>query len=510
MQIDPAVCDQGVPTILGMDQALGLPAGSYGEFKNLLGAEAGMGILGNMVDANACANQIEVLSCTDPTVQGAYGSGPGFGNPFAGVASMIPKIGPCGYVFLTSLRVTPTSVNATSGFPVQFQAFGGTAPYNFSLKAGSVGGLLVPQSPTQFSFNPPPAAGTAIAIVQDATGAQVEATISISTKPVTMVSASGNTTCAVVSGNIECWGKGINGQLGNGNLNSDVPTQLSPVQNAGVASIASAMNSSCSVVASNLFCWGLGTSGQIGNNGVSGSLSPTLATYGLPVLSVYGGTGGDTLCAIDSTSRLVCWGKNNNGQAGSGTAGTDVLAPSLVQGLVGVPANQASTGNFNSCAISNGNVYCWGENSSIGNGGTAGPNLIATPVSAFQSGTATKVSVGYDHACVVDAGFLYCWGSNAFGQLGVGGSVQPIPVPVAGPGVSDVSAGYYTTCAIVNNGVQCWGKNSNGQVGEDTGGTRWVRPIRFRRLFSRGRSPRFPSATTTRARSRGARFSAGA
>ena len=129
-----------------------------------------------------------------------------------------------------------------------------------------------------------------------------------------------------------------------------------------------------------------------------------------------------------------------------------------------------STGsNFSVCAVdSSGLVYCWGYNGNgeLGNNSTAQSNVpvaVTTAGTPMAGRTIAAVSAGNSFACAVDsAGIAYCWGYNGFGQLGnnsvTSSNVDVFVAPqaptglAASPGVATAAVSW-SAPAFVNNGT---------------------------------------------------------
>jgi alpha-tubulin suppressor-like RCC1 family protein len=79
--------------------------------------------------------------------------------------------------------------------------------------------------------------------------------------------------------------------------------------------------------------------------------------------------GGEFACALLTGGSVQCWGYNNDGELGDGTAtGPQTcsgipcsLTPVVVSGLSGVTAISAGT-NAACALLSGGSVECWGYN----------------------------------------------------------------------------------------------------------------------------------------------------
>jgi alpha-tubulin suppressor-like RCC1 family protein len=183
--------------------------------------------------------------------------------------------------------------------------------------------------------------------------------------------------------------------------------------------------------------------------------------------------GGDHTCAVEGSGRVFCWGRNDDGQAGTGC--TTSLCTSAMRMPSFTQITVVAAGNAHTCALRAGanSVYCWGKNDK-GQLGDGSGITQREPVKVALPGAAVLLTSGEDHACaaLVDGG-VYCWGRNDFGQLGDGSQTnRPTPVRVGG-----LPAGLLTwkqiasrsnhTCLVQDgsNALYCWGDNRTGQVG---------------------------------------------
>jgi alpha-tubulin suppressor-like RCC1 family protein len=180
--------------------------------------------------------------------------------------------------------------------------------------------------------------------------------------------------------------------------------------------------------------------------------------------------GGLYSCAALSNGEIYCWGQNNNGQLGDGTIASR-RNPTRVQGIS--DAVDVALGTSHTCAIiRGGTVECWGANTlgQLGNGTNTSSN---TPVVVPGLTNAVEIGVGNAHTCARRAnGTVQCWGRGLEGQLGNGANLSS-NTPVVVTGIADATkldAGFEHSCAISGaaRDVRCWGKNTFGQLGDGT------------------------------------------
>ena len=253
-------------------------------------------------------------------------------------------------------------------------------------------------------------------------------------------------TCALhQNGSISCWGANWDGQLGNNTEEpSSVPVAVEGIEDA--TAISTGGGHSCAIHRNGtISCWGRNDYGQLGNNtgGTEYDRSPApVAVEGIEDATAIS-TGGGHSCAIHQNGTISCWGNNYYGQLGNGTGaiGDKSLVPVRVNGVSDAVA--ISAGGVHSCALfQNSNTSCWGRNDygQLGNntGGTE-YDRSSVPVAVEGIEDATAISAGGGHSCAIHQnGNISCWGNNHFGQLGnntgsgIGDDHNPLPARVKG------------------------------------------------------------------------------
>ncbi len=287
------------------------------------------------------------------------------------------------------------------------------------------------------------------------------------------VSAGSSHTCAVLRDRrIQCWGFNGEGQLGDGTVKSRrIPGNV-PGYSGGTMAISAGWSNTCALgTAGGIRCWGLNGGGQLGDGTFDDNPAP-VEVRGLASGRISVAVGGGHACALSATGGVKCWGRNNRGQLGGGTA-SDQNAPVDVAGLP-EQITAIAAGKEHTCALTiRGGVKCWGANDSgqLGDG-TTSDNGKPVDVLGLTKGV-SAIAAGGGHTCALGRnGALKCWGSNRYGQLGDGTlENRSAPVEVSGltAGVHSIAAGGSHTCAIVSGTVlKCWGWNAFGQLGDST------------------------------------------
>ena len=300
--------------------------------------------------------------------------------------------------------------------------------------------------------------------------------------------SSGHHTCALmIDSTLQCWGEDFLGQIGHGGSSgwhtTPYPVQM-PLYKSAVQ-ISNGGHHTCAIMEDDntaehsLYCWGSNNHGQVGIMLASGEQPPelTIPTHvelpaGRSPIAI--SLGWDTSCAILDDGSGMCWGINDEGQLGVGTAGGNRTLPTPISIL---PQNRTlaaiAIGTMHTCALlDDGSVGCWGKNDvgQFGDGTTASSTSFRY-VSLPSGRTAISIDVGKEHSCsILDDSSSVCWGNNTDGQIGDGYAITRLtPTYVISPGgqtFSTISTGMTHTCGIVSNGsLHCWGNHEYGQLG---------------------------------------------
>lgn len=288
-------------------------------------------------------------------------------------------------------------------------------------------------------------------------------------------------TCAAIDdGSVKCWGRNNYGQIGDGSLaNRLTPVFASVTLDASDVAIGAA-HSCARSAAGAVQCWGYGGNGELGRGSIANS-SIAVAVDGLASGVTQFSASFAHTCALTAGGVLKCWGYNNYGQIGDGTA-VNALRPVAVANL-SIPVAEVSAGMEHSCARASGNrIHCWGRaaHGRSGIGDTQVPASVTRPLAVSGlPAPPVKLSLRLLTACAVtQIGSASCWGANESGQIGDDLlPIVPTLVQHAGPrdvaglsvGVSETATGGQHACALKSNGtVWCWGSNVAGQIGDQT------------------------------------------
>jgi alpha-tubulin suppressor-like RCC1 family protein len=321
--------------------------------------------------------------------------------------------------------------------------------------------------------------------------------LEIGASPATDLAGGGAVNCAIqLDGSLTCWGIGVWGQLGYGDLEPREVPPTGPVSIGGRAIAAEVLEFSCALLdTQQVRCWGLSGHGWLGHAlGICTDCSgepwccigddeqpsdrPPV-DIGAPAAAL--SVGINVACILTPDGRVRVWGGGWPGVLGLAMGDESIgdnEAPSAAPDVeVGGSATAVQCGGISCALLEGGSLTCWGR-SNVGYGVDQPIGDDETPASMGPielPGRVVQIDAFSGHVCaVLEGGALYCWGSNRYGQLGlghqdpIGDDETPLaagPVDIGGPAAS-VRVGEQHTCAVRTDGaLLCWGHNDNGQLG---------------------------------------------
>lgn len=302
---------------------------------------------------------------------------------------------------------------------------------------------------------------------------------------VARITTSVDMSCGITStGALYCWGNNYLGQLGDGtNIKRAVPTFV-PVPGGGrwSGNVEGADGHTCATTTDGrLFCWGEGRQGRLGNGSEDDRFVPTIVLApdrsGWKQVDVSDASS----CGLTRAGNMYCWGYLygilNNGPY---TEPEWFLTPQQVN-LHGIRVDSFSYGNPNICALSSGQLYCWGGN--LVPDATVGDHVVV-PTLWGDPSQRWKVINSQGSWCGIDTvDDLYCWGwyYRYYSQPCNPGDIEvtlegclhheilpatsPRKISVGSAKWRDVSARSNVCAITTGDDLYCWGFNTNGEVG---------------------------------------------
>lgn len=228
------------------------------------------------------------------------------------------------------------------------------------------------------------------------------------------------TSCALnSSGTIYCWGAQIHGIQGNGVVSStDTHDPAALTTYTDFIEIDAGETHMCGLRSNGeIYCWGRSNNGEVGIVNTDNSTPLKAGTYSDYVAVA---TGGYHSCGLRLNGDVYCWGANTDGCLGNGDLSTDTPVPQLVLG--GHKFIDIEAGWQHTCGITeDGSALCWGSDNygQLGNG-SATTTAQSTPVEVSNINDFIQITAGGSMTCgVTSTGDGYCWGrNNTDGQLG--------------------------------------------------------------------------------------------
>jgi alpha-tubulin suppressor-like RCC1 family protein len=141
-------------------------------------------------------------------------------------------------------------------------------------------------------------------------------------------------TCVLLTGSagaqVQCWGDDYNGELGDNMTDMGGATPVNVIGLTNATYLSARSRATCAVrYDGTAACWGQDLRGELGDGNVNNSSSNIVAVKNLTNVE-YIERGDDFSCATKTDGTVWCWGTNDRGQLGQGTAlQKAMLTPSL-------------------------------------------------------------------------------------------------------------------------------------------------------------------------------------
>jgi alpha-tubulin suppressor-like RCC1 family protein len=264
----------------------------------------------------------------------------------------------------------------------------------------------------------------------------------------TTISAAFGHACGIdPDGALFCWGDGVFGRLGTGDITGRLePTRVGTESDWRV--VTAGENNTCGIRAdASLWCWGVDLTGA--NND---DLFPVQVPGSYSLVDA----GDDGYCAVETDGTTQCRFQTSN-----------MLARQDLPAVVSLPTQIAYT-HSTMCVIDDkAALYCWGNDQFSQLGDANNMNLPETAPHHI-SGSWKSIALGAEHACAVATdGALSCWGDCGFGPTGNTTNCE-IVTRVGLDTYKSVAAGLFHTCAIRDDGAMvCFGENPSGELGSN-------------------------------------------
>ncbi len=294
-------------------------------------------------------------------------------------------------------------------------------------------------------------------------------------------------------GNIKCWGNNTFGRLGLGDTRNRgeaagaMGRNLPYVDLGGrkAEGLAAGREHTCAVAAGEVFCWGRNKEKQLGVGLPSsrqaygdqpGDMGVNLRKVLLPAKAVSVALGALHGCALLETGKVSCWGDDAFGQLGASLFAEVDLGPNY-------RAKTLVSRGFHTCAIVDDDMgqdklRCWGWNIANQLGYSGVRSVGEHPAVDLGTGMSVKsVATGAAHTCALRSDDkIVCWGEARDGALGLPGKAkqagmgdQLTPLNWGGAPPQALAAGLAHTCAwLTDNHLICWGSNGISELGRWT------------------------------------------
>ncbi len=167
------------------------------------------------------------------------------------------------------------------------------------------------------------------------------------------------------------------------------------------------------------WCWGSNADGVLGDQSMTDRAAPVPVSTTTRFVQL--AVGSYHACGVDLTTQGWCWGRNDRAQIGLPSSAVPAVMPVHRGGTLQydaiVPVTTGAT-----CAVAEGNAWCWGDKTALGAGSqvlSLLDTVIATPTPFPVDGIDTPTALGRvdDAVVVVGPGGLGAWWGDLSGVV---------------------------------------------------------------------------------------------
>ena len=219
-------------------------------------------------------------------------------------------------------------------------------------------------------------------------------------------------------GSVWTWGYNWSGQLGDGTqIDSNIPVKTMRLPSNIIAISAGKGHSLALTKQGDVWGWGQNSYGQLGSGDLNTQVIPVQAHKTLSnIIAIEAGS--IHSMALDADGGVWTWGRNFYGELGDGGSEGGYM-PCKLQSLP--PIKVIAAGDYFSMALGrDGTLWAWGDNE-FGQLGDETTVNKTSPVQVLGVGKVAAMACGNKHALILCSdGALKSLGKNEFGQLGIG------------------------------------------------------------------------------------------
>lgn len=300
-------------------------------------------------------------------------------------------------------------------------------------------------------------------------------------------------TCILTLDNaLQCWGSNNNLQAGSNRVGDlDFAQRATLDLPAPPEQVSGGRDHTCALVYGEVYCWGNESKQRLGFASDVDVAAPTLVPNIPPMVQI--SAGDEFTCTLERGGQVWCWGANTFGEMGT-EPNALVLPPTPVSGVDNATAISAA--NEHVCALlEDETVVCWGRTHNAEAGGAPGDPNTGSSVPAGELCTTqplpisdisgqilpdvVELRVGKEVSCALDSvGAVWCWGNNDDNRLANAGAITDSKQAVRVQGLNGpmehlaASSGGQAqfTCATRTVDADtlealCWGLNDVYQLG---------------------------------------------